>query len=65
MTQKKTEIKPKQQKSPFVACIAIVCLAGLEVAALLTGHNGTMYTIIVAAIAGIGGFMLPSPFQKK
>ena len=39
-----------------VAAIAALCV--LEVAALLTGHNGTILRLVIIAIAGLGGFSL-------
>lgn len=35
---------------------AIGAIMILEGIALFTGHNGTMYTISIAAIAGLGGY---------
>ncbi len=35
---------------------AIGALMVLESIALLTGHNGTMYTLTIIAISGLGGY---------
>ena len=48
-----------------IVCVALVCLTGLEVYALSQGINGTMLSIVIAIIAGIAGFVIPSPIQTK
>jgi len=53
MTKKK---KPIQWQ---VACVAIICLSLLEVAAMHYGINGTMRTIIFSLIALIVGIQMP------
>lgn len=58
MKQKKTE------KSWIVASTAIAGLVIMECVALMNGINGTLYTLVVAAVAGIGGFLIPSPVKK-
>ena len=57
MTKHKTDWK--------VAGIAILGIAAVEITALFMGVDGVMMTIAVAAMAGIGGYLLPSPLQKK
>lgn len=47
------------------ACIAIAAIATVEIVALLTGHNGTMLRLSLAAIAGLGGFTLGYLTRKK
>jgi len=42
-----------------VACVAIICLSLLEVAAMHYGINGTMRTIIFSLIALIVGIQMP------
>ncbi len=42
-----------------VIITAIVCLAILEIVAMYFGINGTMLTIVVAAIAGLAGWSAP------
>jgi len=44
---------------------AIVCLCLLEGWAIYNGINGTMYTIIIAVIAGLAGYVIPSPVNLK
>lgn len=36
--------------------IAIVCIAGLEALAISQGINGAAFGLVVAAIAGLGGY---------
>lgn len=36
--------------------VAMVCIAALEVVALLQGINGAVFGIVVAALAGLGGY---------
>jgi len=52
---KKTKTKIEWQ----VACVAIICLSILEIAAMHYGINGTMRTIIFSLIALIVGIQLP------
>lgn len=47
-----------------VACVAILCLSVLEIAAMNYGINGTMRTIIFSMIALIVGIQLPQ-FKLK
>ena len=43
---------------------AMACITVLEVLALMNGINGTMFSIAIALVAGLGGFILPSPIKK-
>jgi len=36
--------------------VAIICIAGLEALAMVKGINGALFGIVVAAIAGLGGY---------
>lgn len=56
--------KKKKQSSTPVVIAAIVGLVILECVALLNGLNGTMFSIVIALIAGLGGYMIPSPIKK-
>jgi len=49
----------------IIGLVAIVSIVALEVTNLLCGHNGAMLTLAVGAIAGIAGFVLPSPPEIK
>jgi len=42
-----------------VLCVGIFCLTALEICALFNGVNGTMFTLIVAIIAGTIGYTIP------
>ena len=44
---------------------AIAALVILECVALSKGINGTVLSVVVAAVAGIGGFEAKSLFQNK
>lgn len=36
--------------------VAMVCIAALEVVALIKGVNGAVFGIVIAALAGLGGY---------
>jgi hypothetical protein len=42
----------------YKVCVAIICLTILELAALSKGKNGTLFRIIIIAIAGLAGFSI-------
>jgi len=42
----------------FKTLTAIGAIFLLESFALWTGHNGTMYTVSIVAIAGLGGYSI-------
>uniref|UniRef100_A0A6M3XWJ4 Holin n=1 Tax=viral metagenome TaxID=1070528 RepID=A0A6M3XWJ4_9ZZZZ len=44
---------------------AIICLAGLEVVAMLKGIDGALFGIVVAAIAGLGGYEIKVLKDKR
>ena len=48
-----------------VMCVGLVCLTGLEIYALSQGINGTIFTFVVAIIAGAIGITIKSPFEVK
>lgn len=52
-------------KSPLLPCVAIAAILTLEIAALLTGHNGTLLRIALILIAGLGGFALDRIIKRK
>ena len=43
---------------------AIGAITILEGIALATGHNGTMFTLSIASIAGLGGFQLKQTLDQ-
>ena len=46
-------------KANSVVITAIIVLAVIEIAAMYYGVNGTLRTIIVAAICGLAGWRIP------
>ncbi|MBA7559943.1 hypothetical protein ES708_01561 [subsurface metagenome] len=36
--------------------VAMLCIAGLAAIALLKGIDGTVFALVVAALAGLGGY---------
>ena len=40
------------------ACISMVCITALGVAALVTGQDGVVLATALAAVAGIGGYAI-------
>ncbi len=50
-----------ENKKKSIVISAIVCLTLLELAALYKGINGSLFTIIVAVIAGLAGWVMPTP----
>ena len=42
-----------------VLCVGLLCITALELYALSQGINGTIFTLVVAVIAGVLGFTLP------
>lgn len=47
-----------------IVVTAIVALVALECYALSQGFNGTMMKVIVAIVAGLAGWVIPSPTVK-
>lgn len=45
--------------------VAMVCIAGLEAFAISQGINGAVLGIVIAAIAGLGGYELKVIRDKK
>ena len=48
-----------------VVMTAIIGLVILEAIALFNGINGTLFSMIVAAVAGLGGYIIPSGKAKE
>jgi len=48
-----------------VVMTAIIGLVILECVAMYYGINGTMYAIIIAAIAALAGIVIPTPKSLK
>ncbi len=54
-----------QNKPIIVVVVAIICLTLLELAALYNDINGALFTIVIAMIAGLAGYIIPSPVTVK
>ena len=48
-----------------IVCVALLCLTGLEIYALSIGIDGLVLTTVIAIIAGIAGYVTPSPIKLK
>lgn len=44
---------------------AIICIAILEGIALLKGINGAALAAAIAILAGLGGWVIPTPRRKR
>ena len=53
------------QNLPLLGLVAILAIAGLEAFAIHSGIDGTVLAGALALIAGIAGYIMPSPLQKK
>ncbi len=47
----------------LVIVVAIAALTTIEIVALCHGINGKLMTLMVAAIAGLAGWTIPTPKQ--
>lgn len=45
--------------------VAMVCIAGLEALAIVKGINGAVLGIVIAAIAGLGGYEIKVLRDRK
>ena len=57
-------ITTKKKVDKSIVITAIIALVGLECVAMYNGFNGTMLKIIIAIIAGLAGWSLPTPNLK-
>jgi hypothetical protein len=48
-----------------VALVAVSAITGIEFYALSKGIDGVALAAAISAIAGIGGWLIPSPWRKK
>ena len=55
------EEKREKKMKVNIVITAIVCLTLLECVALLKGINGTLFSFIIAVIAGLAGLVTPPP----
>ena len=56
----KIEIGGKPMKKPIAwkSITAILCLTAIEITALLKGINGVLLAAVIAAVAGLGGYVV-------
>ena len=54
-------MKKKEKINWKVVVTAIVCLALIECVALMKGVNGTLMSVMIAVIAGLAGWSIPTP----
>lgn len=48
-----------------IVCFAIFVIGAMEIIALLKGVDGALLTLAMAAIAGLAGYVIPSPIKLK
>ena len=48
-----------------IVCFALACITALGITALINGINGTILTIVIGVLAGIAGYVMPSPIKLK
>lgn len=48
--------------TPIVSIVSIVIL---ECVALTQGVNGTVFSLVIAAVAGLGGYQIKARLQSK
>ena len=58
-------VKSKEKIDWRIICMAIVCITVIEMYALSMGINGVLLTIVIGIIAGMAGYILPSPIKIK
>ena len=44
-----------------IVITAIICIAILESVALYMGIDGALFTLVIAVIAGLAGYVIPAP----
>jgi len=57
-------MKKQNEKPTAIIISAIAGLVVLECFAMCNGINGTLLKIVIALIAGLGGYVIKSPLQK-
>ena len=55
----------KQQIPKEVVITAIIAITLLEICAMLNGFNGLLLKAVLVIIAGMAGFLIPSPIKVK
>jgi hypothetical protein len=46
------------KKINIITLVAIIAITGLETLAILKGIDGTFFGVVIAAIAGLGGYQV-------
>jgi len=49
----------------LIIITAIFCITILEIYALSLGIDGALFALVLSAISGLAGYVLPSPFNKN
>ena len=61
----RAQIAKKQKEIDWrIVITSLVCLTVLEIYALSQGINGTIFTIVMVAIAAIAGITIPNPIKR-
>ena len=58
------EFMSDKNENKLIVLTAIISIAILEGIALYKGIDGTYFALTLSAISGLGGYILPSPFNK-
>lgn len=59
-------MKRKKIKDGKIVITGIICVTLLELFALYKGHDGMILTTVVALVAGLAGWTIPTPkFMKQ
>ena len=45
--------------------VAIACITIIEIVALLKGINGVLFSLVIAAISGLGGYQIRALVNHK
>lgn len=49
----------------LIPIVAMVCIAGLEALAMFRGIDGALFGIVIAALAGLGGYEIKVIREKR
>lgn len=48
-----------------IPVIAMLCITGLEIVALANGIDGAVFGLVIAALAGLGGYEIKALKDRK
>ena len=48
-----------------IVCTAILAIGAIEIVALFKGIDGALMVLAIAGIAGLAGYIIPSPVKLK